>query len=49
MDNNKVSDWAKDLWQEATDKGITDGTRPKDSVTREETAVMIMRALKQSK
>ena len=42
MDNNRVSHWVKELWQEATNKGITD-------VTREETVVMIMRALKQSK
>ena len=49
MDKNKPSNWAKEYWQEAIDKGITDGTRPKDNITREEVAVMIMRALKQIK
>lgn len=46
MDNNKVSDWAKELWQEAIELKITDGTRPKDNVTREEAITMILRAIK---
>lgn len=49
VDNNKVSDWAKELWQEAIELKITDGTRPKDNVTREEAIVMIMRANKENK
>lgn len=41
-----VSDWAKEEMAEAIKRGITDGTRPQDPATREEVAVMIVRALK---
>lgn len=45
-DNDEPSKWAKVDWKNATKEGIVDGTRPKDKATREEVAVMIMRALK---
>lgn len=41
-----VSDWAKEEMAEAIKRGITDGTRPQEPATREEVAVMIVRALK---
>lgn len=44
--NNGVSDWAKEEMAEAIKRGITDGSRPQDPATREEVAVMIVRALK---
>lgn len=44
--NNGVSDWAKEAMAEAIKRGITDGSRPQDPATREEVAVMIVRALK---
>lgn len=43
---NTVSDWAKEEMAEAIKRGITDGTRPQEPATREEVAVMIVRALK---
>ena len=43
-DKNKPSSWAAKAWQEGIDRGITDGTRPKDNVTREEAITMILRA-----
>ncbi|MBU5669672.1 N-acetylmuramoyl-L-alanine amidase [Peptoniphilus sp. MSJ-1] len=46
--NNTPSDWAKKEWQEGIDLGITDGTRPKDTATREEVNSMIVRALKKN-
>ena len=42
---DKPSEWAAADWKLAQELGITDGTRPKDNVTREEMAVMILRAL----
>lgn len=47
--DNQVSEWAKKEWQEAIDLNITDGSRPRDNATREEVAIMILRAIKQSK
>lgn len=44
-DINVPSDWAKADWDMATQMGITDGTRPKANITREEAIVMIHRAL----
>ncbi|MHC1723970.1 MAG: M23 family metallopeptidase [Aminipila sp.] len=38
------SSWAKEAWEEATEKGITDGTKPQGSVTREQVVVMLNRA-----
>jgi N-acetylmuramoyl-L-alanine amidase len=43
-DNNKPSPWAKEAWEKAVKKGITDGTRPKDTATREEVILMLARA-----
>jgi len=41
-----VSEWAKAARDWAVSRGITDGTRPKDPVTREEVWTMLWRALK---
>ena len=41
-----VSPWAKEARDWAVSRGITDGTRPKDPVTREELWTMLWRALK---
>ena len=39
----KPSEWAKDVWQDVKDAKLMDGTRPKDTVTREELAAVLMR------
>ena len=39
-------DWAKAELREAVDLGITDGTRPKGYATRQEAAIMVLRAFK---
>lgn len=39
-----TSDWAREAREWAMEKGITDGTRPKDPVTREEVWTMLYRA-----
>lgn len=44
----KPSDWAKKDWEKATEEGITDGTRPKGFVTREQAVTMIKRATKEN-
>lgn len=41
------SAWAKEEWEEAIKLGITDGSYPKRYTTREETAAMIVRGLKE--
>ncbi|MGG1598018.1 N-acetylmuramoyl-L-alanine amidase family protein [Paenibacillus naphthalenovorans] len=41
-----VSDWAREAWDWAVASGITDGTRPKDAVTREEVVTMLHRLMK---
>ncbi len=41
-----ASDWAKEDFQEAIDKGITTGERPQDYLSREEGAIMVLRASK---
>jgi N-acetylmuramoyl-L-alanine amidase CwlA len=38
-----VSDWANDAWEWAKENGICDGTRPKDTMTREEAVTLIYR------
>lgn len=43
MSDNKPSAWAQSAWDWAKKSGITDGTRPKDAVTREEVATMLHR------
>lgn len=42
----EVSDWASEARDWAVAAGITDGTRPKDPVTREEIWTMLYRAMK---
>ena len=32
-----------DAWQKAKDKGVLDGTRPRDNMTRQELAVVLDR------
>lgn len=39
----KVSDWAKEDWEEAKKLGITDGSNPRNFATREEVIALIMR------
>ena len=39
-----VSAWAKEAWDKLTKRGVTDGARPGDLITREEVATMIDRA-----
>ena len=41
--NDEVSVWAREAQEWAMEKGITDGTRPKDPVTREEVWTMLYR------
>lgn len=43
MSDNKPSAWAQSAWDWAKKSGITDGTRPKDTITREEVATMLHR------
>jgi N-acetylmuramoyl-L-alanine amidase len=43
---DEISAWAREARDWAVNRGITDGTRPKDSVTREELWTMLYRALK---
>src|SRR5690606_29993348 len=40
---NTPSSWAKEAWEWAKKEGITDGTRPKDTMTREEMVTMLYR------
>ena len=42
-DKDKPSIWAKEAWEWAKKEGITDGTRPKDTPTREELVTMLHR------
>ena len=46
LDRSKlpVSKWAKDDWEKAKEKGITDGSRPRDFATREEVIALINRS-----
>lgn len=41
----EVSNWAKSAWEDAKEKGITDGSSPKAVVTREQCITMIHRAI----
>lgn len=41
------SDWAVETWKKAKELGITDGSRPKDTASREEVVCMILRAMEQ--
>ena len=42
-EKNVPSSWAKEAWEWAKKEGITDGTRPKDTMTREEMVTMLHR------
>lgn len=42
-DKNTPSSWAKEAWEWAKKEGITDGTDPKGTVTREQLATMLYR------
>ena len=44
--DNSPSSWAKEAWNWAKKKGITDGSNPKLNATREEVVAMIHRAVK---
>jgi len=44
--SDDISPWAREAREWAVSSGITDGTRPKDPVTREELWTMLWRALK---
>ena len=44
-----VEKWYEKELQEAVDMGITDGTRPEDTATRAEAAIMGLRAVKAMK
>lgn len=44
--NTQPSNWAKDIIKEAVAEGITDGSRPKGYLTREEGAAMALQASK---
>ncbi len=41
--NQEVSSWAKDAYLWVKEKGISDGTRPKEPITREEVWTMLYR------
>ena len=44
MENgNTPSEWAKEAWDWAKEKGLLDGTRPQESVTREELVAILQR------
>jgi Membrane proteins related to metalloendopeptidases len=45
----KPSDWAKEDWELAVEMGITDGTRPRDTITREEALILTKRLLGNAK
>lgn len=42
-DEEPISPWAADAWNWAMEKGITDGTNPKDYMTREQCVTMLYR------
>ena len=44
--NQEPSKWAKDAWDKAHELGLMDGTRPHDTVTREELAAVLVRLSK---
>ncbi len=49
VDKNKPSDWAKEAWEWGKKEGITDGTNPKDLITREQVVTMLYRLAKKVK
>lgn len=42
-EKEKIALWACEAWQSAKEKGVLDGTRPQDPVTRQELAVILQR------
>lgn len=42
---DKPSAWAAELWNRGITLGITDGSRPHDTATREEVVAMVLRAI----
>lgn len=44
--NNQPSSWAKEAWEWAKKEGITDGTAPQRTATREEVITMLYRCFK---
>ena len=40
-EKNIPSSWAKEAWEWGKKNGVTDGTRPKDAITREEVITML--------
>lgn len=49
VDKNKPSSWAKEAWEWGKKEGITDGTNPKDPITREQVVTMLYRLAKKVK
>lgn len=43
LSEKTVSDWAKEAWARASDKGLFDGTMPQAPLTREQAAVILDR------
>lgn len=41
--NDEPADWASEAWNWAISQGLLDGTRPRDSVTRQELAIVLHR------
>lgn len=41
QDKNQPSSWAEEPWEWGKKNGVTDGTRPKDAITREEVITML--------
>lgn len=42
-DPNAPDAWAKEAWDKAVAKGVLDGTRPRDAITRQELAMVLAR------
>lgn len=40
-----ASPWAEKFWDEATERGIVDGSRPRSAVTRQEAATMLLKTI----
>ena len=40
---SNVASWAKEAWIKAVDKGVLDGSRPEDNLTRQELATVLDR------
>lgn len=47
IDNDKPSTWAKEAWDWGIKKGITDGSNPKEIVTREQALLILYRVMKE--